>query len=143
MKCAEKPGSRAYTLKPESILQMPQGLLGFEQYREYSVQANPDEAPFQWLQVVGEPSLAFLVVSPFLFMPEYQPNVGSEDVRSLGLKVPEDAIVVNIVTMRGPGHITVNLKGPIIVNRHTLVAKQVVPVNALHFNLQYPLPVAG
>jgi flagellar assembly factor FliW len=33
----------------------------------------------------------------------------------------------------------VNLKGPIVVNRHTLVAKQVVPHNAADYSVRHPL----
>ena len=40
------------------------------------------------------------------------------------------------------GGATVNLKGPIVVNRHTLRGKQVIPTNAPKFALQHPLPVA-
>jgi len=143
MKCAESTGTQTLTIKPENIIRIPQGLLGFEQYKEYVLLANPEEAPFQWLQVVGESGLAFLVINPFLVAPDYQPEVGPEDLRSLGLTNPQDAMVFNVVTIRGAGQVTVNLKGPIIVNRHTLVAKQVVPVNALHYSLQFPIPVAG
>jgi flagellar assembly factor FliW len=49
--------------------------------------------------------------------------------------------VLNIVTLAQDGRATINLKGPIVINRKTLVARQVVPVNALHFNLHHPLPV--
>jgi flagellar assembly factor FliW len=142
MKCAESNGTQVLAIKPENVIRMPHGLLGFEQYKEYVLLANPEEAPFQWLQVVGEPSLAFLVVSPFIVLPDYQPDVGLEDIRTLDIKEPQDAMVVTIATIRGPDTVTVNLKGPIIINRHKLTAKQVVPVNALQYNLQQPIPLS-
>jgi flagellar assembly factor FliW len=43
--------------------------------------------------------------------------------------------------MRGPNEVTLNLKGPIILSRRTLVAKQVIPTNASEFSVRHPLPV--
>jgi flagellar assembly factor FliW len=64
-------------------------------------------------------------------------------VRFLGLEGPEDALIVNIVTVSGPKQATVNLKGPIVLNRRTLTAKQVIPVNSPDFSVAHPLPVRG
>jgi flagellar assembly factor FliW len=47
---------------------------------------------------------------------------------------------MNIVTLRNQGPSTVNLKGPIVVNRCTRIAKQVIPLNAGLYPLQHPLP---
>lgn len=124
------------------ILHLPFGLLGFEQIKKYQLISNAEEAPFGWLQVLNDPSLAFLVVSPFDVLTTYAPDIGAEDAKSIGLEKPEDAQLLNIVTLRSSGQSTVNLKGPIVVNRHTLVAKQVIPVNAVDYALHHPLPVA-
>ena len=43
---------------------------------------------------------------------------------------------------RNDGHATINLKGPIIVNRAALKGKQVIPRNVSSFSLQHPLRVA-
>jgi flagellar assembly factor FliW len=102
---------------------------------------NPEEYPFLWLQVLEDPNLAFLVISPFEVVPEYQPDIPNEDVEFLGLKEPSDALIYNIVTLRRPGLATVNLKGPIILNHNTLIGKQVVIVNAADYALQHSLPV--
>ncbi|HTH47878.1 MAG TPA: flagellar assembly protein FliW [Candidatus Limnocylindria bacterium] len=124
------------------ILHLPYGLLGFEQLKQYQLISNPDEAPFGWLQVLNDPGLAFLVVSPFDVLTTYAPDIGADDAKSIGLEKPEDAELLNIVTLRAGGQSSVNLKGPIVVNRHTLVAKQVIPANAADYSLRHPLPLA-
>lgn len=126
------------TVKPENIIKMPLGLMGFEHIKQFVLLSKPDEAPFGWLQVVGDANLAFLVVSAFDVLPGYQPDVSDEDARFLGLEGPEDALVYGIVTLRGTQG-TVNLKGPVILNRRTLVGKQVVIMNAAEYSLQQPL----
>jgi flagellar assembly factor FliW len=143
MKCAATHESTRLPVNPDNIVRMPAGLLGFEQIREYVLLADPAEEPFLWLQVLDNPKLAFLVVSPLTLVPSYQPELGPDDVRSLGLEGPDEATVLSIVTVRGPDQATMNLKGPIVVNRRTLVARQVIPVNAAEFSVQHPLPVAG
>jgi flagellar assembly factor FliW len=119
---------------------LPLGLLGFERQKRYVLLADPDEAPFQWFQMLEEPAKAFLVISPFEVMPGYRPRITEEEEAFLGLKTPLDVLVFNIVTLRPGGRATVNLKGPIMLNRHTLLGKQIVPVNAADFALHYPLP---
>jgi flagellar assembly factor FliW len=85
---------------------------------------------------------AFLVISPFQIVPDYQPDITAEDVEYLGLDTPADALVVNIVTLRNGGGATVNLKAPVVINRHTLVGKQVIPNNVASLAVCHPLPVA-
>jgi flagellar assembly factor FliW len=124
-------------------VRMPAGLLGFEHMKDYLLIAKPGEAPFRWLQVKNNPSLAFVVIEPFFFLPDYRPDIPQADVDSLGLLLPNDAAVYVIVTVSGPCRATVNLKGPIVINRNTGLAKQVVITNAAQYSVQHPLPVDG
>jgi flagellar assembly factor FliW len=64
------------------------------------------------------------------------------DVAFLELDDPSEAFILNIVTVRGKAEITVNLKGPIVINGRTLIGKQVIPVNAAEFAIRHPLPVS-
>jgi len=122
--------------------QFPLGLLGFESIKHFELLANPGEAPFRWLQAAGDPGLAFLVVPPFEVLADYSPDISPEDVRFLGLDSPADVLMFNIVTLRANGRATVNLKGPLVLNRHTLRGKQVVLANGADYALQHPLPAA-
>ena len=124
-------------------VRMPAGLLGFEHMKDYLLIAKPGEAPFRWLQVKNNPSLAFVVIEPLYFMPDYQPDIPSADVELLGLASPDDAAVYVIVTVFGPRRATVNLKGPVVINRNTGLGKQVVIANAAQYSVQHPLPVSG
>src|SRR5271157_1456904 len=119
MNCTEPIEQRDLGVNAECRIQMPLGLLGFEQYKSFALVTKPEEEPFLWLQVVEEPKLAFLVMSPFVVVPDYQPDLCAED-----------PLIFNIVTVRGAQQATINLKGPIVLNRRTLVAKQVIPLNA-------------
>lgn len=141
MKCAETIEMETPTLIQTNQIRLPMGLLGFEQIKDYVLLANPAEEPFAWLQVKANVSLAFVVIDPFIVMPNYQPEIPDADVEFLGLKQPDDALLLNIVTVHGPRRATVNLKGPIVINRSTHIGKQVIIANASDYAVQHPLPV--
>jgi len=103
---------------------------------------RPEEDPFMWFQMVGETKHAFLVVPPQFVTANYQPDLSELDVAFLELNDPSDAFVLNIVTMRGQGEATVNLKGPIVINRRTQIGKQIIPVNAAEYAIRHPLPLS-
>ncbi|HAV63757.1 MAG TPA: flagellar assembly protein FliW [Verrucomicrobiales bacterium] len=143
MKTAELNELTPLTIKTENVIHLPGGLLGFERIKKYILLSTPEEAPFLWLQMLDDPNLAFLVVSPCAVAADYQPEISDEDTDYLGLQSPKDALVFNIVTLHPDGHATVNLKGPIVLNRFTLIGKQLVPKNVADYSLSYPLPAAN
>lgn len=129
-------------VRKENIIRLPLGLLGFESIKKYVLLSDPEDAPFHWLQVLDDPALAFLVLSPFEVAPDYEMNLSEEDAAFLELASPNDALVYNIVTVHPGGKATINLKGPVVLNRFTLVGKQVVLTEASRYSLQHPLPLA-
>jgi flagellar assembly factor FliW len=131
----ETPQAKTLTVR------LPLGLLGFEKIKSYWLISNPEEEPFCWLQVPDEGDLAFLVVPPAAVLPDYAPDLSNDDVAYLGIESPEDAWIYNIVTIRPDGTSSVNLKGPIVINRHTLIGKQVVLANS-PYPIQHPLGAA-
>ena len=56
-------------------------------------------------------------------MPDYQPDIPQADVEFLKLKQADDALLLGIVTVHDDQRATVNLKGPIVINRHTHVGQ--------------------
>jgi flagellar assembly factor FliW len=125
-----------------NVILIPFGLLGFERVKNYVLLTRPEEDPFLWLQMVGDAKQAFLVVAPHFILADYSPDLSDLDVAFLELNDPSEAFVLNIVTMRGNGQATVNLKGPIVINRRTLVGKQIIPVNAAQYAIRHPLPLS-
>jgi flagellar assembly factor FliW len=125
-----------------SEVRLPMGLLGFEKMKDYLLIANPAEEPFGRLQVKGDASISFVVLNPFLIVPDYHPDIPEADVEFLGLHDPQDAMVLNIVTIHKGDHATMNLKGPIVINRNTGIGKQVVIANGADYSVQHPLVVS-
>ena|SRR5215469_4103008 len=143
MKCLTLTESEPPPVARAGDIQLPMGLLGFENLKDYLLVSNPDEEPFLWLQVKDKANgaLAFVVINPFLVAPDYIPDIPQADADFLGIQEPDDAVLFNIVTLHPASRATVNLKGPIVINRHTGTGKQVVLANASEYDVHHPLPV--
>ena len=138
MNTVEFDQESSLALSSETVIHLPSGLLGFEQVKRY-VLTPAAEQPFYWLRAANDPSLSFLVVSPFEVLDSYAPDIPTEEVRALGIECPDDVTLLNIVTLRSQGMATVNLKGPIVINRFSRVARQVIIANSASYSLQHPL----
>jgi flagellar assembly factor FliW len=142
MKCVNPTEMEPPQAPVSCSVRFPMGLLGFEQIKDYLLISNLAEEPFRWLRVKEDPSLAFVVVEPFLAVPAYQPDIPQQDAEFLGLERPEDALVYSIVTLHSGQQATINLKGPVVINRNTGIGKQVIISNASSYSVQHPLPEA-
>ncbi|GAB6393005.1 MAG: flagellar assembly protein FliW [Treponematales bacterium] len=100
-------------------LVFPQGLLGFEMYKDYAL-LDAEKQPFYWLQSLDAAPLAFILINPFLFMPDYEVDVSAEDLQFIGIDDPKKALVFSLVTVPASGGpMTANLQGPLLINRDT------------------------
>ena len=86
------------------------------------------------LQSLTEIDLAFIVIQPDLFAPDYKPALGQEDLDLINLSSVEEALVMTIVTIPNdnPQMMTANLQGPVIINPKTRAAKQCISKNENH-----------
>ena len=110
------------------IITLPEGILGFEDFKRYIILDHFDkESPFKWFQSVDDPSLAFVITDPLMFVPEYKAKVSVEDIKSIELSDVSKAITVVIVNIkRDHSEITIILQGPLVINPDKKLAKQVV-----------------
>ena len=125
----------------ERIIQFTAGIPPFAEVRRFAVVAREEELPFQWLQAVDDPALAFVVVDPRIFFPAYAPQIAPADREELGLD-PEEAVQVLVLLVLGrtPRSITANLLAPVVISPRTRTAKQVVLEGGLD-RVRVPLPL--
>ena len=110
-----------------SVLHMSNGMLGFEQCKRYVLLEDQPGTPLKWLQSLDDPDLAFIVVNPLEFVPDYGIELCDDDADSLGIASPDEAVVLTTVTVdEDSREVTTNLLGPIVINSSSLDAKQVV-----------------
>jgi flagellar assembly factor FliW len=127
------------------LIRLPQGLVGFPKHTMLEFLYQPDQLPFLWMRLHGPEPIHFVVIEPRGIIPDYELELFDEDTEFLGLNAPEEAAIFNIVTIYGrlPVEATVNLVGPVIVNRRTGLAKQVVLANHSRYSTHHPLIEPG
>ena len=121
----------------------PQGLFGFPDIRSMELVFDKEELPFMWLREQVQDGLAFVVLEPGGIVQNYAVEISDADIQILGISGSEDTMILNIVTISSehPGKISLNLVGPIIVNRTTLVAKQCIINNHEEFSARHMIDV--
>lgn len=109
-------------------LLFPDGLMGFPDAKRFAlISWGGEDSPFSLLHNLDDETLEFVVVPPSYFFPDYEPVIDDEVAARLGLSTADDALMLVIVTVPDePRAATANLLGPVIINRHTLTAGQVV-----------------
>ena len=129
----EAPASNEITL--------PNGLIGFSQYTRAELLYMPDHLPFLWMRLHGPDTIHFIVMEPGGLIADYEPEIFDEDAIQLGIDNPSEAMVLNIVTLRQqqPIDASVNLVGPIIVNRRTRIGRQLVISNYSRYSAHHAL----
>ena len=125
-------------------IRFPAGLPGFPHVHMFRLNPwGPPGSPYLLLKAVDDPDVGFVVVPPWVFYPDYEFDLDDATAERLGLVVADDAIILAVVTLRDrPDEATLNLLGPIVVNRHTHEAAQVV-LPTTTYSVRAPLAFAG
>ena len=107
-------------------LRFSEGIPGLPGGHRYVLQDLTDDGTFQTLTCVEDPAVSLVVTSPWLFFPDYAPQVPEVDQQTLALEQPEDAIVFCTVVAEETQELALNLRAPFIANQRTLTARQVL-----------------
>jgi len=128
-----------------SEIKLPQGLFGFAEIRSMELVFDQNELPFMWLREQKQDGLSFIVLEPGGIISNYSVEISDADVKFLDITGPEDTMILNIVTLPPDqsGKISLNLVGPIIVNRKTLTGKQCIINNHEEFSARHVLDIGG
>ena len=98
---------------------------GFPAHREFVlVRLNEDGLLYAFTSI-QDPELRFLVAPPEPFFPDYAPEIDEEVFAALNTKDP-DRLLLMVVITAGVDETTANLMAPIVVDRDSLRAIQVV-----------------
>ncbi|MDP9334147.1 MAG: flagellar assembly protein FliW [Actinomycetota bacterium] len=133
-----------HTATDVAEITFPAGLPGFPHAHRFLVAPwGPAGSPFLLLSSMEDADVGFVVVPPWVFYPEYDFELDSGTAERLVLAGAEDAVVFAVVTLRErPEDSSLNLLGPIVVNRFTHEAAQVVLPSA-GYSVRAPLAIAS
>lgn len=127
MKC-QSTRFGTFEVNDDTLLVFPSGILGFPEWSKYVLLDHDTEAPFKWLQCVEEPQLAFVILDPDFFKPDYQIEVSLDALIEIQKQDSDELSVVTILTIPSddPTAVTANLRGPLVMNHRTRLCKQLV-----------------
>jgi flagellar assembly factor FliW len=115
----------------DKVFRTEKPILGFEHLCRYCLIEIDELRPFMWMQSTEDPAIAFLVVNPRVFFPDYRIEVNSKEIAELTVARVESVETYVIVTVpEDPTEMSVNLQGPIIINTENNKAKQLILVNS-------------
>lgn len=121
-------------LSDDKILEFPNGIIGFENYKKYAILYDEDkesDARISWLQSLDEPLLALPVVDPLSVTTEYMPMIEDELLKPLGNPADEDLLFLLALTVpTDMTKVTANMKAPFIINAAARKGVQLIVDNA-------------
>ena len=129
------------TIDDEKIIHFPNGIIGFPELTDFALIHDEEKGTdtIHWMQSLQEPAFAMPVMDPLIVCPDYNPEVDDELLNSIGEIVPEELLVMVTVTVpKDIKKMTVNLKGPMVINAAQRKATQVI-VEGDEYPVKFPI----
>jgi flagellar assembly factor FliW len=121
------PSSVTAETQDPPVLRFADGIPGFAGAHRFLLSDLTEDGTFQLLTCVEDPELSMVVAIPWLFFPEYAPELPEDDRRELGIDDPTEAVVFCSVTADDDADtLVLNLRAPFIANASTRQARQVI-----------------
>lgn len=125
---------------PKKVVHFPEGLIGFEQLRDFIVMPTKNDGVLFCFQSVEEPHVAFLLINPALFFPDYRVDARTDIREKLGIGKKDIHFILSTITFHQDNNVTLNLLAPVLYAPKTDRAVQIVLENSGYQN-KTPLPI--
>ena len=125
----------------ENVIHFPKGLVGFPEAKDFQLLEPSDAYPLKFLQSVAQPELSFVAMDIAAIKLDFATSLTPEEAELLALNSVEDAMIMAFVVIPEndkPDEMVANLAGPIIVNKITKKAVQLV-LDPEEYPLQHPV----
>ncbi len=123
------------------IIDFPNGIIGFPDMQKFTLIHDEEKETnsIKWLQSLDEPTFAMPVMDPLVVCPDYRPEVEKVAVEGIGEATDDDLLVLVTVTVPHDLKLmTVNLKGPFIINTNNMKASQTIIDND-EYPVKFPI----
>lgn len=115
----------------DKIIEFPDGIIGFPDLTKFTLIYDKDEdqksRSLMYLQSMDEPQFAMPVVMPNDIFPDYNPTINDDLLEDIGDLTPTNTyVLVTITVTQDITKMTVNLKGPFVINTDTLKGVQLM-----------------
>lgn len=123
------------------VITFPKGIIGFPEMQKFAMMYDQEQGlgAIHWLQSLDEPAFAMPVMDPLYVKEDYNPQVDDdvlEDAKPIG---PDSTLVLVTVTVpHDLEKMTVNLRGPIVINTETRKAAQII-IDGDDYPVKFPI----
>lgn len=117
----------AIEINIDAVITFTQPIIGFPQYRRFVLLPGPNTNNLYWLQSTESGDLAFLLMHPHLYVPDYKVELNAHDLNELAVEKATDIEVYTLLVVPAdPAEIRTNLKAPLVINTRQRLGKQIV-----------------
>jgi flagellar assembly factor FliW len=128
----------------DSVIQVPGGLPGFEQEREFVLIDQESKRPLVFVQSLRTPDLCFVALPVLSVDAAYRLFISTEDLDAIGLdssrqpSIGSEVACLVIVAFGADRVMTANLLSPVVINLSTRVAVQAIQTGC-NYSHRHPL----
>ena len=114
----------------EEVIYFPEGLYGFEQVKRFLLIAGKTDTIFNYLQSIEDTHITFILANPKDIVENYVLMITPGDMEKVKAESEADLADYVIVTVpKNLQEISVNLLGPILLNKRLNIGAQVISQN--------------
>lgn len=111
----------------QDIINFQDGLLGFDNLKSFFIVDPGDQTLILWLQSTEDGSVAFPILEPKIYKPDYSIKLLPIEMQSVEIETLSQASVYTILTIpQNVTEMTANMKAPLVINNKSKVARQIV-----------------
>ncbi|MCQ2522996.1 MAG: flagellar assembly protein FliW [Lachnospiraceae bacterium] len=130
------------TIDDTKIINFENGIIGFPELTDFALIHDSDKGDnvgIRWMQSVQEPNFAMPVIDPLIVRPDYNPVVDEDVLKPVGNVDPDELLVLSTVTVpKDIKKMTVNLRGPIVINVTSRKAVQII-LDSDDYEVKFPV----
>lgn len=136
---AESIRAGGFDLAGASLVDFPEGFMGMHHLNRFAlVQPSGGPSPFRFLIAVDEPEVGFGLADPRQLFANYEVDVSAER-EVLGIESDDDMAIYVVLTIgENPMRTTANLLAPVLLNRRTGLARQLV-LSDSRYSTKHPI----
>lgn len=114
----------------DKLITLENGMIGLPEMQKFALifdEEKEGKGKIKWLQSMDDPETAFPVMDPTIIKEDYAPTVNEELLQPLGELTEDNTFVLCTLTVpRNIEEMSINLKGPIIINLDTGKGAQII-----------------
>lgn len=115
------------TIDPENVLKFEDGMLGFEEHKEFALLELFEMDDFVALQSLKDERVAFILIKPWNFFKTYNIQISDMELEAIQIDSEKQIALYNVVTIpESFNDATANLLAPIVINIDKRKGKQYV-----------------